>query len=237
MKAVRVPVHHIGGKHGALGAIRICWRRRSPTESAGISTRPPARRRTIPSVTWTMPSKASSGECPARRATACNLTATPRALCVPQKMCLSSRMDSPSRPGLRPTTTHGTGCRSRTRMPDDQIGFFFGIDAFGHPGFNVAVNGIWRQLTSKPTTAYQALFAHYRDLRSPTGMAIYVNGKPAGSLNAPGRFFASRRTDLIVEEYATRNSPTPPGSMPFRDPVNYSFDGYLDRPRDYRRGA
>ena len=27
-----------------------------------------------------------------------------------------------------------------------QVGYFLGIDAFGHVGFDVSVNGVWRQL-------------------------------------------------------------------------------------------
>src|ERR1017187_6002840 len=81
---------------------------------------------------------------------------------------------------------------------DDQIGFFFGIDAFGHPGFNLAVNGIWRQLTSTvqlPVKRYSRVTATFDP---QTGIAIYVNGKPAGSLAVPGQFSQAIGTDLIV---------------------------------------
>jgi hypothetical protein len=111
---------------------------------------------------------------------------------------------------------------------DDQIGFFFGIDAFGHPGFNLAVNGIWRQLTSNlqlPTKRYSRVTATFDP---QTGIAIYVNGKPAGSLNVPGRFSQAMGTDLIVGRIRNPQQPYPSWLDAFRDPVNYSLDGYLD---------
>ncbi len=111
---------------------------------------------------------------------------------------------------------------------DDQIGFFFGIDAFGHPGFNLAVNGIWRQLTSTvqlPTKRYSRVTATFDP---QTGIAIYVNGKPAGSLNVPGHFSQAMGTDLIVGRIRNPQQPYPSWLDAFRDPVNYSLDGYLD---------
>jgi hypothetical protein len=111
---------------------------------------------------------------------------------------------------------------------DDQIGFFFGIDAFGHPGFNIAVNGVWRQLTSTvtlPLKRYALVTATFDPL---IGIAIYVDGKPAGSLSAPGEFSQALGTDLIVGRVRNPQQPYPSWLDPLHDPVNYSLEGYLD---------
>lgn len=111
---------------------------------------------------------------------------------------------------------------------DDQIGFFFGVDAFGHPGFNVAVNGVWKQLTSTVTLPIKryALVTGVFDPQS--GLAIYVNGQLAGALAAPGQFTQAIGTDLIVGRIRNPMQPYPSWLDAFRDPVNYSLDGYLD---------
>lgn len=122
---------------------------------------------------------------------------------------------------------------------DDQIGFFFGIDAFGHPGFNLGIDGVWRQLTSPvelPLRKYSRVTATF-DPR--TGMAIYVDGKPAGSLGVKGEFNQATGTDLIVGRIRTPQQPYPSWLDQFRDPVNYSLEGYLDELEitDEARGA
>jgi len=111
---------------------------------------------------------------------------------------------------------------------DDQVGFFFGMDAFGHPGFNIAINGIWRELTSTvqlPVKRYSLVTATFDP---QTGIALYVNGKPAGSLSAPGVFSQAAGADLIVGRVRNPQQPYPSWLDAFRDPVNYSLDGYLD---------
>jgi hypothetical protein len=110
---------------------------------------------------------------------------------------------------------------------DDQIGFFFGIDAFGHIGFNVAVNGVWRQLTSTVTLPVKRYSLVTGTFDPQTGIAIYVNGQPAGSLSAPGTFSQAIGTDLIVGRIRNPMQPYPSWLDAFRDPVNYSLDGYL----------
>lgn len=111
---------------------------------------------------------------------------------------------------------------------ENQIGFFFGIDAFGHPGFDLSVNGVWRELTSTvqlPLKRYSLVTATFDP---QMGLALYVDGKPAGSLSAPGEFSQAVGTDLIVGRIRNPMQPYPSWLDAFRDPVNYSIDGYLD---------
>ena len=111
---------------------------------------------------------------------------------------------------------------------DNQIGFFFGIDAFGHPGFNLSVNGIWRQLTSTVELQLKRYSLVTATFDPQTGIAIYVNGNPAGTLSAPGEFSQATGTDLIVGRVRNPQQPYPSWLDAFRDPVNYSLEGYLD---------
>jgi hypothetical protein len=111
---------------------------------------------------------------------------------------------------------------------DNQIGFFFGIDAFGHPGFNLSVNGVWRQLTSTVVLPLKRYSLVTGTFDPQTGIAIYVDGKPAGSLSAPGEFSQAVGTDLIVGRIRNPQQPYPSWLDAFRDEVNYSIDGYLD---------
>jgi hypothetical protein len=111
---------------------------------------------------------------------------------------------------------------------DDQIGFFFGIDAMGHPGFNVSIDGVWQRLVSSvqlPLKRYARITAVFDPL---SGLSLYVDGKPAGSLNVKGDFTQATGTDLIVGRVRTPQQPYPSWLDSFRDPVSYSLDGYLD---------
>ncbi len=111
---------------------------------------------------------------------------------------------------------------------DDQIGFFFGIDAMGHPGVNVSVDGVWQRLVSSvqlPLKRYIRIAATFDPL---SGISLYVDGKPAGSLNVKGDFTQATGTDLIVGRVRTPQQPYPSWLDSFRDPVSYSLDGYLD---------
>ena len=111
---------------------------------------------------------------------------------------------------------------------DDQIGFFFGIDAMGHPGLNVSVDGVWQRLVSSvqlPLKRYSRTAASFDPV---SGMALYVDGKPAGSLSIQGEFSQATGTDLIVGRVRTPQQPYPSWLDSFRDPVSYSLDGYLD---------
>ncbi len=92
---------------------------------------------------------------------------------------------------------------------DDQIGFFFGIDAFGHPGFNLAVDGVWRQLTS-PVALSARRYSRVTATFDPhSGMALYVDGKPAGKPGREGRVQSGNgnRPESRWEGYALRSNP------------------------------
>ena len=48
---------------------------------------------------------------------------------------------------------------------EEQAGYFFGIDSFGHLGFQLSANGVWQTLISQERPAPQAVVARCRHLR------------------------------------------------------------------------
>lgn len=111
---------------------------------------------------------------------------------------------------------------------DDQVGFFFGIDALGHPALRLSVDGVWQQAVSPlrlPLKRYSRVAATF-DPRS--GIALYVDGKPAGGFSVQGEFVQATQVDLIVGRVRTPQLPYPSWLSHPQDPVNYALDGYLN---------
>lgn len=111
---------------------------------------------------------------------------------------------------------------------DNQVGFFFGIDAFGHIGFNASVDGIWQHLTTKyrlPLKKWTRIAASFN---SQSGMIIYVNGTEEAALSLQGHFQQANDADLYVGRVRTPLLPFPSWLSHPQDPFKYSFDGYLD---------
>ena len=111
---------------------------------------------------------------------------------------------------------------------DDEVGFFFGIDAFGHPGFNLSIDGIWQRLTSPVRLPLKKFCLVTATFDPRTGIALYVNGAPAGNLSVQGHFVQATKADLIVGRVRAPQLPYPSWLIHPKDPVNYSLDGYLD---------
>jgi hypothetical protein len=111
---------------------------------------------------------------------------------------------------------------------DNQVGYFFGIDAFGHVGFNVAANGVWQQLVSTqklPLKKWIHLTATYD---GKSGMTIYIDGEPVAKLQSAGPFAQAEDADLYVGRVRTPQLPFPAWLSNPQDPIKYSFDGYMD---------
>jgi hypothetical protein len=70
---------------------------------------------------------------------------------------------------------------------EDRAGYLFGIDSFGHLGFQVAVNGQWRPISSSiqlPLKKWSHVAA--TTFGSTQGLSIYIDGKLAGQLSSQG---------------------------------------------------
>jgi hypothetical protein len=116
---------------------------------------------------------------------------------------------------------------------DSQIGYFFGIDAFGHVGFDVAVNGVWQQLVSKQKLPLKKWMRLTATFDNKNGLTIYINGEGDASLQTIGSFVQAEKTDLYVGRVRAPRIPFEGLESP--EPVKYSFDGYLDEIRIQNR--
>ncbi len=111
---------------------------------------------------------------------------------------------------------------------DKQVGFFFGIDAFGHVGFDLDVNGVWQRVTSGMRLPLKKWSRVTATFDGNSGLTIYINGMLAGTLKAKGTFFPAENASLIVGHVREPTLPFPSWLIHPHEPVNYSFDGFLD---------
>jgi hypothetical protein len=111
---------------------------------------------------------------------------------------------------------------------DEQAGFFFGIDAFGHFGFRVEVNGVWQQLVSTARLPLKRWSRVTATFDPSFGLTLYLDGVQAGALKTEGAFIQAENTDLIVGRVRTPILPFASLQIHPDNAVNYSLDGYLD---------
>lgn len=111
---------------------------------------------------------------------------------------------------------------------DEQVGYFFGIDAFGHVGFQIAVNGVWQKLTTDQKLPLKR-WAHITAVfDSSTGLTILIDGEPAASLKTSGSFWQATQADLFVGRVRESQLPFPAWLSHPQDRIVYSLDGDLD---------
>ena len=116
---------------------------------------------------------------------------------------------------------------------EEQAGYSFGIDSFGHIGLKVAVGGQWHSLISKSQLPLKK-WAHIAGTYDPAqGMAIYVDGKSAGEMPLQGALSPADREDLVIGR--AMDPVLPAQWIHPKIPVRYSFDGILDELRIYGR--
>ncbi len=111
---------------------------------------------------------------------------------------------------------------------DGQVGFSFGVDAFGHVGLGLAVGGKWVVVTTAsklPLKRWQRVTASFDEA---TGIAVYVNGELAAQEKTVGSFSQAEEEDLIMGRTRVAVLPYPSWLIHPRDPFLYSLDGYLD---------
>ncbi len=118
---------------------------------------------------------------------------------------------------------------------DRQAGYFFGIDAFGHLGLQLAVDGAWEELTSTeqlPLKRWAYIAGTYEANR---GLTIYVDGKEAGQLPVQGQMTSATGVDLLMGRVRRPALPMPAGAIHPIYPVWYSMDGILNDVEIYDR--
>jgi hypothetical protein len=111
---------------------------------------------------------------------------------------------------------------------DFQTGYFFGIDAFGHVGLQVAGNNIWRSVTSTAQIPLKR-WAHLAGTFDPNrGLVIYLDGKEVGSLASQGAMLPAEGQDLLIGRVREPQLLVPSFSTSPHHPAWYSLDGILD---------
>jgi hypothetical protein len=116
-----------------------------------------------------------------------------------------------------------------------QAGYSFGIDAFGHLGLKLAVNGVWQSLISTAGLRLKR-WAHVAGTFDPArGMAIYIDGNEVGRLPVAGNMRVPEHADLLIGRIREATLPFPAEAIHPIYPVWYSLDGILDEVRIYSR--
>ena len=111
---------------------------------------------------------------------------------------------------------------------DEQAGYLFGIDAYGHIGIQAGVAGSWQVLTSSARIPLKH-WTHVAGTFDPArGLALYIDGKPAGELPVRGALTLPERTDLIIGRVRTPMLPVPSALIHPQFPVYYALEGSLD---------
>jgi len=112
-----------------------------------------------------------------------------------------------------------------------ELGYSVGIDAFGHFGAKVSVDGKFQTLVSKdplPLKKWTHVAATFDDNH---GLEIYINGQSVGQLATQGGFAPADRQDLLIGRVRTATLPLEWIHPKF--PVWYSFDGIVDELQIY----
>lgn len=113
---------------------------------------------------------------------------------------------------------------------DNQQGFFFGIDAFGHLAFDVSIDGQWQTLTSTatlPLKRWAQVTGTYRASGEDGELAIYIDGNPAGELAVHGHMLPAAQTSLLIGRVRQPMLPFPDAAAKPQYPIWYSLDGIL----------
>ena len=118
---------------------------------------------------------------------------------------------------------------------DQQSGYFFGVDALGHVGLQVDVDGIWYSVTSTdqiPLKKWAQITGTYEENR---GLAIYLDGREVGRLDVRGALLPAEMQDLVIGRVREPLPPFPSFAINPWYPVWYSLDGILDEVAIYDR--
>ncbi|HZC42711.1 MAG TPA: LamG domain-containing protein [Acidobacteriaceae bacterium] len=118
-----------------------------------------------------------------------------------------------------------------------QEGFFFGIDAFGHVGLQASIDGQWESVTSTatlPLKRWAHIVGAYETSQGHGFLKIYLNGMQVGRLVVKGKFTPAD-ADFLVGRVRQPTMPFPEAAIHPKYPVWYSLDGILDEVAIYDR--
>jgi hypothetical protein len=118
-----------------------------------------------------------------------------------------------------------------------QVGYSVAIDAFGHVGFGAAIKGVWRQLTTEEELPLKKWVHVTAVFSGDSGLSVFIDGKLAGSLKAPGTFWQAVDATLVVGRVRSPQVSFPAWISHPQDPLQYSLEGYLDEVRVLNRAT
>jgi len=113
---------------------------------------------------------------------------------------------------------------------EQQEGFSFGIDAFGHVGLEASIDGEWKTLVSTrrlPLKKWARITGSYEANHGFGVLKLYVDGQPAGELAVQGEFTPAD-TDILLGRVRRATLPFPEAAIHPYYPIWYSLDGLLD---------
>jgi len=115
---------------------------------------------------------------------------------------------------------------------EDDVGYFLGLDGFGHPSLKLRVGNSWEELVSDVHLERRRWYHVVGTYDGKTGlMKLYVDGKPAGAKQvAKGEIELSSK-DIKIGQGKPRRPIKPVRANTFKD--IYSFDGLIDEVRIY----
>ena len=115
---------------------------------------------------------------------------------------------------------------------EDDTGYFFGIDAHGHPGFNLRVGGVWEELTTDfqlKRKKWYHLTATYS--KSSGEMIIYVNGNKVANRKVAQATIELSEKDIQIGQGKDRRPSDPVRENTFTG--TYALDGLVDEVKLY----
>lgn len=116
-----------------------------------------------------------------------------------------------------------------------QVGYFFGIDAFGHISLQMAIDGRWRSVTSTAQLPLKKWAHIVGTFDGAHGLALYLDGKRVGELAVQGSITPAEGADILIGRVRQALLPAPSEAIHPINPVWYSFDGIMDEVEIYDR--
>ena len=112
-------------------------------------------------------------------------------------------------------------------------GFFLSVNAYGHAGFHVFVDGKWIEIQSKERIALRQ-WAHIQGVYSNTaGLKLYLNGKLAAEQKTEGKFEPSSNLKLLIGKNSILQKPEGTVRQNGTQPIYTFFDGLIDELKIY----
>jgi len=119
-----------------------------------------------------------------------------------------------------------------TLKKEDDVGYFLGIDGYGHPGLKVKVGDRWEELVSDTVLERKRWYHIAGTYDKATGkMVIYINGKVSVEKEVAKGDIVQSGEDVRIGKGKPRRPIRPIWTSTYVD--SYSFDGLIDEVKIY----